>query len=469
MRSTKILAIIVLMSVSLIGIIALQAYWISNAFSLKEEQFNNRINQVLHSVINEVETHEAANLVSSNLFQFQFNPSDFRIQQPTGTTVTATFDTIRDTTMISRQVTNDGNIIQRVEIHSDTSIGQVHIIERRESSVDGSSQQLELKIEADADPNTTWTEQMHQQRLSAKSKQLQEVMQRMLIEYNRVRPIQNRLDSETLNKIIKSELNSNGLNLEYEFGVIKADYNPRMVMQTAGFDQDMVSTSYRASLFPNDVFNSRNLLFLNFPKQDNYIMKSLWWLLLISLLFTGIILLTFTGSVYLILQQKNLAEIKNDFINNMTHEFKTPIATIALAADALANPKVYDNKIQVERYTGIIKDENRKMNQHVENVLQMALLDKEKFELRLEHLNINEIINDCAEKFRLKIAQKQGEIKLFFNNESNIISGDSILITTVLNNLIDNAIKYSKDIPQISISTKIIGEKLAIFLLAIRA
>ena len=117
MRSTKILAIIVLMSVSLIGIIALQAYWISNAFSLKEEQFNSRINRVLHSVINEVETHEAANLVSSNLFQFQFNPSDFSIKQPTGTTVTTTFDTIRDTTMFSRQVTNDGKIIQRVEIH----------------------------------------------------------------------------------------------------------------------------------------------------------------------------------------------------------------------------------------------------------------------------------------------------------------------------------------------------------------
>ena len=172
--------------------------------------------------------------------------------------------------------------------------------------------------------------------------------------------------------------------------------------------------------------------------------------------------------MYLILQQKNLAEIKNDFINNMTHEFKTPIATIALAADALANPRVYDSKNKWIAYTGIIKDENRKMNQHVENVLQMALLDKEKFELRLEHLNINEIINDCAEKFRLKIAQKQGEINLLFNSEANIISGDSILITTVLNNLIDNAIKYSKDIPQISISTKIIGEKL-IFLSTIRA
>ncbi|MBT8196509.1 MAG: hypothetical protein HKO56_03445, partial [Bacteroidia bacterium] len=144
MRSTKILAIIVMMSISLIGIIALQAYWISHAFELKEEQFNNRINQVLHSVINEVETHEAANLVSSNLFQFQFNPSDFNYQ-PIGTTITTTFDSIRDTTTFSRQITDDGGIVEKLEIHADTAIGKVKIIERREQSADGSAQ-MELKI-----------------------------------------------------------------------------------------------------------------------------------------------------------------------------------------------------------------------------------------------------------------------------------------------------------------------------------
>lgn len=452
MRSTKIIAIIVLMSLSLIGIIALQAYWISHAFDLKEEQFNSRINQVMHSVISQVETHEAAQMLSNNLFEFQLSPSDFSFQSP-NTTITTTIDSVRDTTVFSRQVTEDGNIIERVEIHADTSIGQVKITERRETSADGMSQQMEVMIEAGTQPNYTWTEEQHHERFHAKQKQLQKVMQRMLVDFNRVRPIQSRLDSETLNTIIQNELTNNGLNLDYEFGVVQAGRNPRLVMQTADFKTDMVKQSYQASLFPNDVFNSRNFLLLNFPKQDKYIISSLWWLLLIALVFTGIIVLTFTGSVYLILQQKKLAEIKNDFINNMTHEFKTPISTIALAADALTNPRVLQNNEQVDRYTGIIKDENRKMNQHVENVLQMALLDKEKFELKLEDLTVHEIVRDCTEKFRLKIASKQGNIHLDLKADDSTVSGDSILIMTVFNNLIDNAIKYSKEVPNITISS----------------
>jgi signal transduction histidine kinase len=186
-------------------------------------------------------------------------------------------------------------------------------------------------------------------------------------------------------------------------------------------------------------------------------------MLLLSFLFTLIIIIAFAYTILIIFKQKKLSEIKSDFINNMTHEFKTPIATISLAVDSINNPKVYDNKDKVQYYTGIIKEENNRMNQQVEQVLNMSLLDKVDVTLHLEMTNVHELIQNAVEKINLQVEQKNGFILEELEASKHIILADPVHISNIIFNLLDNANKYSPEHPQIVISTKNSDKGIRIF------
>jgi two-component system phosphate regulon sensor histidine kinase PhoR len=171
---------------------------------------------------------------------------------------------------------------------------------------------------------------------------------------------------------------------------------------------------------------------------------------LMLLFFAG----TFLTAIYVILKQKKLAEIKTDFINNMTHEFKTPIATISLALDSIHNPKVMNDQQRIHYYTDIIGRENQRMNAQVEHVLQMALLDKENFELNEQLLNLHELIEGVAGPFQLQVASRGGKLKLALHAVNAAILGDELHLTNVIHNLLDNANKYSPQAPEITVSSR---------------
>ena len=196
----------------------------------------------------------------------------------------------------------------------------------------------------------------------------------------------------------------------------------------------------------------------------NFAFQSLRFRIFTAILFTIIIITAFYLTVRTMLRQKKLGEIKNDFINNMTHEFKTPIATISLAVDAMKNEKVINDKEKITYFSRIIKEENQRMNRQVETILKASQLEKQEVELNLKPVHVHEIIKDVADNFALQLEEKQGRAELLLNAEMDLIDADEVHFSNLINNLIDNAIKYSKENTPIfiKITTQSNGKKLII-------
>ncbi len=198
------------------------------------------------------------------------------------------------------------------------------------------------------------------------------------------------------------------------------------------------------------------------PHQKGLIWREMIWFILGAVLFTIIITTAFFITVRTLLKQKKLSEIKSDFINNMTHEFKTPLATISLAVDALKNDKVSGNKEKAEYFTSIIKEENKRMNKQVETILQAALLDKNEVQLNMKRLLAHDVIIHVLNNINLQVEEKGGKIDVDLEAENDLIMADEVHFTNVINNLLDNAVKYSKDNLHIKLSTRNAGNQLKI-------
>ena len=210
---------------------------------------------------------------------------------------------------------------------------------------------------------------------------------------------------------------------------------------------DAPSGSIGEGLIPQE------LLVIVVPQVKNIIWKQMFWMVLGAVIFTCIIFAAFFITIRALLNQKKLSEIKSDFINNMTHEFKTPLATISLAVDALKNEKVMRDKTKMDYFSGIIKDENKRMNKQVETILQAALLDKQEIQLNVNPLHAHDLINAALNNIRLPLSEKNGVLELHLDASNDLISADDVHFTNLINNLLDNAVKYSKESLNIKLST----------------
>jgi len=218
-------------------------------------------------------------------------------------------------------------------------------------------------------------------------------------------------------------------------------------------DKVLTETSYRVALF-STASGSPGILKVVFPTKQSWLWKSVLPIVFLSLLLTGLILGCFIYVIYVIFRQKKLSEIKNDFVNNMTHEFKTPIATISLASDSILSPMIIQSPDKIRRFMDIIKQENRRMLSQVEKVLQMALLDKHDFQLNLKSLDIHEIIREAVRNISLQVNQKNGQIHEELGASNAILKADQTHMTNIIYNLLDNANKYSMESPSIRIITE---------------
>lgn len=205
----------------------------------------------------------------------------------------------------------------------------------------------------------------------------------------------------------------------------------------------------------NDIENNDFIETLSvvIPDYESVVMKQMRWMILGVIFFTLVIIAAFYLTVATLLRQKKLSEIKNDFINNMTHEFKTPLATISLAVDALRNEKVIKDKLKSDYFSGIIKEENRRMNKQVETILQAALLEKQELQLNLQPIHVHDIIRDVLENFELQLQEKKAKTDLQLLAKQDLLKADEVHFTNLISNLLDNAIKYSRDQLTIKIST----------------
>jgi len=197
----------------------------------------------------------------------------------------------------------------------------------------------------------------------------------------------------------------------------------------------------------------QELLWVVVPHVRNLVWKQMFWMLIGAIIFTCIIFAAFIITIRALLNQKKLSEIKSDFINNMTHEFKTPLATISLAVDALKNEKVINDRNKMNYFSGIIKEENKRMNKQVETILQAALLDKQEIQLNVAPLHAHDLINAAINNIQLPLKEKNGYLERQFDATNDLLMTDEVHFTNIINNLLDNAVKYSKDKLKIKITT----------------
>ncbi|HRP33594.1 MAG TPA: HAMP domain-containing sensor histidine kinase [Agriterribacter sp.] len=261
--------------------------------------------------------------------------------------------------------------------------------------------------------------------------------------------------TEIYNKL-KSALKKQGLkNTNFEFAVLNRNsITNNYEMQTLNFSKLLAdSTRSRTFWFPlsapsgsiTEGLIADEELWVIVPDVRNFLLESMSWMIAGSVLFTLVICTAFFITVRTMLRQKKLSEIKSDFINNMTHEFKTPLATISLAVDALKNEKVWRSKEKMDYFSGIIKDENKRMNKQVETILQAALLDKQEVQLNLKPQHVHEVISRVTDNFKLQMEDKNGKAELHLNASKDLIEADEVHFTNLISNLVDNGIKYSKD------------------------
>jgi len=224
-------------------------------------------------------------------------------------------------------------------------------------------------------------------------------------------------------------------------------------LSRTGIKTGLYYTPYTINIFDKSS-NGAGRLFLYLPHRKQIIWKNLIPAATGSLLFTSLILACFAYTIYIIQRQKKISDMKNDFINNMTHEFKTPIATISLATDSINNPSIISNQDKVQRFTRIIKQENTRMLGQVEKVLQLAQLEKKDLQLKFSEINVHQLLQEISEHVNLQIKGKKGDLKLNLEAKNPVIEGDLTHISNILYNLLDNANKYSPDSPDIKVTTK---------------
>ncbi|MDT8347608.1 MAG: HAMP domain-containing sensor histidine kinase, partial [Flavobacteriaceae bacterium] len=285
------------------------------------------------------------------------------------------------------------------------------------------------------------------------------IIDEAIANYTSSLPIHRRISDEKINQYLTEAFKKYNIESEFEFGVY--DHNILTKVHSEGFD-DKSSALYSVAIFSNPPrhLSTNYELKVNLLSKQKLIYASVFELSLLSLAFTLIIIVTFYLSLSQWIKQRKISQIKSDFINNMTHEFKTPIATINLALDSLNNPKIKNDPSRIEAYHNMIREENRRMHAQVENVLRISKLEKRELNLEKEALHLHEVLANAINHVSLIIEQHNGRIETSFLATADTFLGNKSHFTNVLINILDNAIKYSENAPEIVIKTELLKNKI---------
>ena len=424
----------VLMTISMIVFVTLQLYWIKELYSALNQDFSNKVYSALESSAlkaQEMEAEKYLNIDNKNFGKTVVDSSNL----PTQTYIQQNSDSANRTTITFQKsivesqnfpISSKGDSLQLTKLYTDEGILKI--------KKNNSAEPLTAQLSKDISNNTYALRQFV--KLSASSL-----------------PIEKRVDVATLDSILSKELKLNGLNTKFGFAVMDKKNAMTKVVNDIYIDQKEKS-NYTYPLFTDSKERTLYTLSLVFPRKDYSLAKNN----LPMLLGTFMSLLTILGiyiiSINYMMRQKKIADVKTDFINNMSHEFKTPLATISVATDSLANDKIATNPEKVKYYSGLIKQENLRMKKQVENVLNMSKLERNEVQLFLKETDVRSLIKEISESFGLIVAQRNGTLTQEFNTSKYTFKIDEFHISNALVNLLDNANKYSPDAPQIKVKTR---------------
>lgn len=449
------------MSLALAGLIIVQSYWIGNAIDIKEKQFNQLVNNSLADVTDEIRRQETVfNIIN------EIEPFDTSIIREGYSSFKVQINASHYLEDISVRISEENEKVKNLNKEIKTSrrsdpIGDDSNLTIIAEDSDIINDPPKIIVDTEGVSTITWISSTQlrkeiQSQLEEHQAFLDKIISKMMLP---PLSVAERIDKDILNKIIHKSLINNGIDLNYEFAVLTDNLDITMISEN--YTPESNNEYYAAELFPDDLFNT-NYLSLYFPGQKNFIFKSLGFMTISSIVLTLLIIMSFVTTIYIIFRQKKLSEIKNDFINNMTHELKTPISTISLASQMINDPSIPAELKNMRNISRIIEDESKRLGYQVEKVLQMAIFDRGKLKLKLKQTDINDLILSVINNFTIQVDKLGGKITGDLNATNSLVNIDTVHFTNVISNLVDNAVKYSTERPDILVSTENINGRLII-------
>jgi two-component system, OmpR family, phosphate regulon sensor histidine kinase PhoR len=480
--SKKTVGVIIgLMSLALLGLIAIQLYLLEHALELKKQAFRQNVNAALSNIVQTLETTELVGKVLD---------VTVRVPRPKrmaviGMKVDTNSDSLKwvDSLVVAGrfipkepQVKIDSNKVwynlptpQHVRLILFDSLGQkaIHVIDEfkpagaHEVKLNSMPFKKGAVFASFTTDSTSFVARMdggkndgvipeaisHEKRQLIVRKVLDDITQPRRVSFEaRVKPA-------SLDSLVSSTLTEKGIATPFAYGVISVPHDSLRLAEPAQFTRELKRSEFRSRMFPNDIFAAADDLVLYFPQQNIYLLKQMVGLLSSSFILLGAVVFGFVYTVRTIYKQRQFAGLMVDFINNMTHEFKTPISTIALASEALANPEIVKDESRLQRYSRIIRDENSRMRNQVEKILEMAALEEGDYEMNLTSVDVHKVIVEAVQNLALQIEKKGGRIDCQLAASEHLVEADEVHLSNVIHNLLDNANKYSPEIPKINIAT----------------
>ena len=444
MKKTTIWLLAVVMFVAFFSLLFLQVRYMKASMSVRTQQFNEMVKRSLINVSRDLEQEQTRRYLEEDMLE-----SENRYSQYTQPRTSSNMVTEQTTATLTHP---DG---------SETKIEQIIQSQKSIDEIWKAGVFVSPKHDMNAIAKTSYDLQqslskryLHEQAL------MNEVILKLLYRASSD-PIEERINFYDLDKFIRMELINSGLNVPYGFQVI--DYNNKVVYSSPGFSTKEEKSIYAQILFPNDPPSKLNLLKVYFPTKRDFVYSEVSFFAP-SLIFTLILLITFIFTIVSLYRQKRLSEMKNDFINNMTHELKTPVSTISLASQMLKDEAITKSPEVFKHVAGVINDETKRLSFQVEKVLQMSLFDKQKATLKIKEVDVNDIIVNVANTHILKVEKFGGELDIDLQADHTMVSIDEMHFTNVLFNLLDNALKYKREEvpPVLMIRTRNEGNKVII-------
>ena len=433
-KTIFLLAIFFLLTLS--GLILIQLYWIRNAINITDQQFRYQVNKALESVVLKLEKDE---LVKKILEEVATSKND---------SITAL---ISSNSSLARKLQGykpKEDLIQKYGLSA--SEEQV-VVNKPGQKIIIAAEDLNLyqTEESSSEITRSSTEAAISGRVSNRIISVEDIMESL---FKQPPDIGDRLDMNDLDKKLREAFNNVGIPLKFEFAIRSG--RAGNIRQTPGYVDAAGTNRFMRQLFPNDPVPGQNLLVLYFLQERQYKLEKIGSLGFLSLLLTALLLLLSAGTFIVIFRQKKISEIRNDFINNMTHELKTPISTISLASQMLADKSISPEKKDTDSLAKVINDESLRLKYHVEKVLKTAIFEKVRLKQRPADTNIHSILVRAIDGFALQVSSRDGIINRDFKAADPHAMVDEVHFLNAISNIVDNAIKYSKGKPEIDISTR---------------
>ncbi|WP_396212375.1 sensor histidine kinase [Flavobacterium sp.] len=438
--------LVLLMSLSLIGIIVVQVYWFNTSLKNNDEQFRFHVAQVIGNVSERIQKEEAYSFIDkykklkdsigkdperSDFLEFGY----YQRNSKTNETIIYSNNIISEDFNLSSSLFDKK--IDSIKLKSFSSKRTTEIYNN--AKIDNSS--IQHKIAPDVKIQKTGN-------MAILDNAQFEIFFKDIAA---VKPIQERISTEKLNALLKFYLDEYDVKTPFEFGIYSNGLATKIKSEKFRYEKSNTST---IPIFTDNEGNNKYQLMVSFPEKKKFLFSELIGITVLSIIFTLIIIIAYSSALSQLIKQRQISEIKTDFINNMTHEFKTPIATINLALDAIKNPKVIDDHEKVKRYLQMIRDENKRMHAQVENVLRISKLEKRELEINKENNNVHDIIKEAIEHVNLIIEDRQGKIITHLDATRATALLNDVHFTNVIVNILDNAIKYSPNSPIIDLYTE---------------